>query len=687
MPCYKNIIYGPSASGTVNPADPLGPLDPPDSTLNVILPHTGKPKLFCRTKYADDGVTVAYYEYVLTVDTFIYSANKVLPDIEDEVQRIRNILTTPGLQLKIYPVGLGTFPIVNTATLPDLIGGPFPSNVSVEPVVTNQGISIQWEVTFGIAHCSPYFVRQLVQFNSELGVDVDDEGNVSFRVSATYQAKDPISNIHNLTAFSDNLIRTATKVFQGMKRQKRTSFSRDRRTVHIEVKYSEIPSDSPFHPYVRNIELEDEMSSSLLEDNMLQGSGFYTWDRSISGSITLSPRTTKIWAWYVFQSILQERLKGMGLLTKIPAFGALAQPPNQKGVEGNENPPAKAATTKAWYLLTHIKFLNRPYTRTMDFAVQYLVCCSLKNILEGSANIFYNVRANVRNVAGNLVFKPEYKSDGTLDDTYTAQGKSEEWLLWEQNTDISLAGPFRYGATLPVVFAQCDISSTQTVPTPISVSPTTAFINELDPAIVPYPPQEATPSPGEVAKRQVQLLKGGDNNAASKTWLKYDNTFEIIEETGNEHITYLQGTPIQSYQADAANTATNQGTVFNVNSRSDNPDEGLIFSETLTYAPSTYKIRMKGSAVRVGEKIPIPALISAMGSPVSRTGTPRYSHQTISVGSQITNPDADNAVIAKQAVHLAMWDITYSVDTTLKASSTTDILSQLLTSGDPAHYS
>lgn len=677
MPCYKNIVYGPSASNTV-----------PDPTVNVILPHTGKPKLVCRTKYADDGVTVAYYEYVLTVDTFIYSANTVLPDIENEVQRIRNILVTPGLQLKIYPVGLGTFPTINTILYPDLLGGPFPSNVCVEPVVTNQGISIQWEVTFGIAHCSPYFVRQLVQFNSELDVDVDDEGNLSFRVSATYQAKDPISNIHNLTAFTNNLVRTATKVFQGMKRQKRTSFSRDRRTAHIEVRYSEIHSDSPYHPFTRNIELEDEMSSTLLEDNMLQGQGFYTWDRSISGSITLPPRVPKIWAWYVFQAILQERLKGMQILTKVPAVAALAQPDNQKAIAGVDQ-PAKVATTKAWYLLTQIRFNNRPYTRVMDFSVQYLVCCSLKNILEGSANIFYNVRANVTKPAADLLFKPEYKADGTLDATYTAVGKSEEWLLWEQLTDISMAGPFRYNSTVPLVFAQCDVSSVETVPTPTSVSPTAALTssNELDTAILPYPPQDPAPSLGEVAYREVQLLKGGDSYAASKTWLKYDNAFEIIEETGNEHITYLQNTPIQSYQAEASNTATNQDIAFNVNSRSENPDTGLTLSETLTYSPSTYKIRMKGSAVRVGEKIPIPALISAMGSTVSRTGEPRYSHQTIAVGSQIINPSAGDAVIAKQVVHLAMWDITYSVDTTLKAASTTDILSQLITSGDPAHYS
>ena len=319
MPCYKNIVYGPSADAGV-----------PDPIANVILPHTGKPKLSCRPKYADDGVTVAYYEYVLSVDTFIYSANAVLPVVEDEVQRIRGILTTPRLKLKIYPVGLGTFPTINTSTYPDIIGGPLPSNVSVEPVVTNQGISIQWEVTFGIAHCSPYFVRQLVQFNSELDVDVDDEGNLSFRISATYQAKDPITNIDNLTAFSNNLVRTATKVFQGMKRQKRTSFSRDRRTVHIEVKYAEIHSDSPYHPYVRNIELEDEMSSTLLEDNMLKGQGFYTWERSISGSITRPPRVAKIWAWFVFQAIIQERLKGMQIMTKPPGLAALDQPQIKK---------------------------------------------------------------------------------------------------------------------------------------------------------------------------------------------------------------------------------------------------------------------------------------------------------------------------------------------------------------------
>jgi hypothetical protein len=128
MPCYGNVIYGPTADAVT-----------PDPETNAIIPTTGKPSLTVRTIYAEDNVQVKYYEYVLTIDAIIYlgAAAPIATgtgDMEYEVARLRRILSTPGLQLKMSPVGLGTIPVINgtlgianTNYTPDLTGGPFPS--------------------------------------------------------------------------------------------------------------------------------------------------------------------------------------------------------------------------------------------------------------------------------------------------------------------------------------------------------------------------------------------------------------------------------------------------------------------------------------------------------------------------------------------------------------------------------
>jgi hypothetical protein len=669
MPCYKNIVYGPSASDAN-----------PNTTLNAIIPFTGKPKLLCKTKYADDQVTPMYYEYVLTVDTLIYEANRVLATVEDEVTRLRNILATPGLQLKIYPVGLGIFPVVNgTAVVagftntPDLTGGPFPSGVSVEPVASNNAIHVQFEMTFGITHCSPFFGRQLVQFNSELDVQVDDDGSVVFTVLATYQARQPIASISSLTPFTNNLTATAGKVFQGMTRKKRASFSRDRRTVHLEVEYSEIKSDSPFHPYVKNVEIEDEMSSSLVEDDYMKGAAFYTWDRNISGTITLPPRIPKIWAWYVFQSILAERFKGMALLNKVPGVGALAEPTVQEAA----GPAGHKA--KAWWLLTRIRFTARPYTRSMSFEVGYIVCCDLVDLLKGEANLFSSVRSGAVVGGGGAITltKATNTTTGAANTSYVSEDKSTEWLLWESYNNINVGGWNGYETNGPVVFAQCDISGGVGPPNPEKVGATLdrAGTNEQDPAILATSTEDVR-----------YVYRGGDSFNLSKTWLKYQNRFEFVEDSATDHVSYLQQTPITAYQADPASSVTNESTAFNLNPRSDIPEAGGTLPETLTFGTPTYKIRMVGWAIRVGAKVALPAMLQVGSKAVTRVGKARYTHETLAVGSDLRQTGSPSTVINRQPVYLAMWDVMYAVDDTLKTTSAADLLANVITSGEPAHY-
>ena len=659
MACYEPIVYGPTVD--------VVPLNP---VTNAIIPVTGHPSLSMRPVYADDNVTVAYYAYELKFETIIYLPVAQLVDIDDEVRRLRNILSTPGLKLKLSPTGMGTFPIVNGTVVannssPDLTGGPRLQEISVEPFATNNAISVSGIISFDIVHCSPYIPRDLVQFNSELDMQIDDKGTISFKIFSTYQSRNPITNKTAINDLSKHIRRDAGKMFQGMKKKTRVSYSRDQRTAHIEVSFTDPGSDAAFAPLTKHIEFTDSMESQLLAGDDLSSGGFYKWIRSFSGSITLPPRVPKIWAWYVFRQILIDRLRGVELIDKPKAANDTILTPNQT-TDGDK---------PSWYLPLKMKFVNQVYTRTFEFEFEYLFVMDLENILEDKANIFSTARHNIsENEADNTWVWGDPNSS-----SYRRPRISDEWFVWEEHDNYDLNSFFKMESTGPIVVAQC--AGTPSPPPPYDSRLRVFATRDSTPAVDQDPSSVEDTSSSNVKAALRRVL--GSNADARLSWLAYDNKISIIQKNENEHISFLQEVPKDYYQASTMGpAASSRG--FSIDHNVSNVDGGFDTPNTVTFGPSTYKIRMKGSALRVGYPIPTPAIVAAGGNAVTRSGESRYSHQMITQ-SNILNAigTAPSQTDVRFPVYLAMWDVEYNVEAGIKA---TDILSTILTSGSPAHY-
>lgn len=697
MACYGNIIYGPTADAAM--------LDP---VSNVVLPTTGKPKLTLKPVYADDGVTIAYYGYNLTVDCQLSALTAVATDpasisVENEVTRIRNILATPGLKLVIYPVGLGSFPCVNGTVIPasstrDLLGGPFPEDVSVSPILTNNMIGVSWSVRFGISHCPPTLVKSFVQFNTELDVTVDEEGWLEFSVNTHYQTVDPLSNLVSLRPLIDAIGIDVSKSFQGMHVKERTSQSRDKRMTHVTFTAKEIKSDSPYHPYVKNVEMTDTIQSSLFETDVTKGAGFQSWERTIEGAITLPRRVPKIWSWAVFASILKERFVGMSALNKIPSITAVNKPANQANA-------ADAKTDRGSYLLTDIRMTNHLYSPKMEFSFTYLITMNLLDILKQGANFFFNVRSNVVEDPATGAITIKHKELPTRADNpdWPNNDKSVEWAIWSSANYRSPASIYGYNSNGPIVFAQCLVSpGIPIVPVTEKLVPSYLVANEKDPPyITPEPPPSEPPAPGSLGFGVPQMNEGiTDSNSIDeitnivrtknedliqKSWIDYKNKVTIIENNNNSQAEYLQDNTLGYFQADAGASVTNEITNFTIDGKSaSDPEIGKVLAETFVHGISSYKLRMTGYAIRVGYKIPVPAMISVNGVGVTRSGEARYEHETLVQGSTLGTASDPNDM--NLPVYVCRWDITYNVDSNLKGLSTNDLLGRLMCSGDPSHY-
>lgn len=624
-PCYEQVLYGPSIDVT------------PEDVANVVIPLTGTHSLLSDVVYGDDEINPLYTEHTLTLEAIIYGNDNV----EDEVARIRNILTTPSLQLDISPVGLGTISRVNVSQK-DMKGGPFPQYVSVEPIASNNAILVKWSVIFRTTECSFSASEVLLQYNVEQDFEIDDDGNVQFTVNITYQTRDPILNPNTYKAITEILTAGASKSFQGMRKKTRVSLSRDQRVMSIRLNYKEIESDNAFFPFTSNIQVKDEVESTLLGSSVLGGKGFYTWKRNISGSIKLPARIHKLYAWNIFLKILRARFIKLYPGTKLSAIFDATPPPAQPN-----NDDATRETD--YYYPLKLKISNPIYSRELQFETSYIVVTDIKNLIENSKIV---ARVNTAFVGAEEDSEPR-----TL---------SFQWNEWQQSRDHPLNGKFGYVMDgTPIVFNQCLSIHTDHTLTPDNLLP---FEGDPDYDVPSFLSSEEGTS--EERNEETALYPDGVKNPPAFNWISYENDFEIMEETNNIPVSHLEEPAAGYYSTtEAASVYAHRGYDSGM-SLHGKTTKGIqdYPNEVIERGHSQFFVRMIGSAVRVEDKIPIPFVTSVAGQTAIRVKA-RASHKQISKGDL--------------PVYAAKWDILYAVTGDIYSE---DILNTIKTTGAPAHY-
>jgi len=614
-PCYQRLIYGPDVDYPV-----------PNPVTNAIIPLTGKHRLGTQIIYGDDEVQVLYHEHTLDLEAIIYNETHTGPvdDVEAEVARLRIILSTPGLQLKLYPIGLGELGTIN-ADVDDVKGGPYPQSLMVEPIASNNAILVRWSVMFRTKPCDDgsFAPSTLMQYNVEQDMNVDDDGNMEFTLNITYQSSVPILNPQTYVDISLVMIRRINKSFQGMTKKKRTSMSRDQRILSIRVVYKEIESDSAFFPYTSNIQITDRLESNLLGSSVYAGKGFYTWQRSIGGSIRLPARIHKAYAWFVFLTILRERFKDLRLYGKISAVLDVTPPVSQ--------PSSEVVQTTNWYLPLRIQLTNPIYSREMRFECTYVVVTDLNSLI-AATRIFQRVNVT--------------EDDGVP--------LSTQWKTWQDSRNTNLTGLFNYTIDgTPILYDQCDGDISN---------------HEIGPYSLLTLETEDDPSSGTDEEAEDARDPYGGDRDPKYSWIKYENDFEIEEDTNSIPVSYLEE-PSSSYYLSTDGAYSNReiaGFTYNgkaTNSTQTNPPA------VIARGHSTFYVRMVGHAMRVGYKIPIPFVVSVAGKTAKRVSA-KIAHKQISAGDYPT--------------YLAKWDILYCIEGGDIYSS--DIAASIVTTGTPGNY-
>lgn len=637
-PCPLRMIYGPNV---------LSP------TLDdAIIPLTGKYKLTGKVVYAEDDVHYLYTEYTLMFDLVIYpEVSTGGSDMEAEATRIRNILSTPGLQLSIYPLGLGQFNVINVDQF-DLRGGPFPQDIEVEPFVANRSIAIRGSIMFRVSPCItnggsyeiPPSHTQVVQNVVEQDVSVNEDGIVEFTLHYTFQFASPFNSPISkplLDLAISPLNRIVNRQFQGMKKKVRTSISKDGRIYRIRVVYTEHESDSAFHPYTKNITFDDTLESSIMGGK--KGEGFYKWTRTTDCTIKLPPRVHKAWAWYVYKRILQERFKNLKILDKTIGANVFTKADEQ---------PVDALDTKPWYIPLRIRITNSLYDRTLKLYGTYMVVCSLSEIISCS-KILDPVDAYVVDA-----------SPGGLDD---------QWFAWQQTQgDVSVKGFLQYNTDgIPVDLNQCTNTTAETA----LIYPTLEIPEEeTTPPNSQNPPEPATNEHDETARIPHKPAGSLVPIPAEQSWLDYKNNVELIEDGSIVPISYLEKPSSGSGRGyyEAGNTGSTTSRAYNgtvINNRTSGASQSHPVT-TIERGHSVFYARMKGYALRYGYKPSAPYIVEIAGKTVKRLKQ-RVEVSTVSNG--------------EHPLYLAKWDILYVVEGGDPYSG--DLYGGIKTTGSPTRYS
>lgn len=291
-------------------------------------------------EYNEAGTSVKYLTVALSIE--FVSTNEAYTDLEfhslsQQDQKtethtsqvsLRDRLTQPCQSLEFSASGYGNF-VVNTPSsvynLTDVDYGPKPQVVEWEPLGGARAARIQWLCVTRIPphkHSNGSFVQ--LDYSVQWGIDNAGfmirsiEGFIEIPLTRTpnqtniHASNSLIFAEHKFNLLRDHILKAFPELW-GFKRQYFYRIKNNRKIITFRVEDTEIRSDSPFFPGISNVQVSENVLSSLDEG----GGAFRKWRITYSGSIevvkskknSVSVFDNKKLAWVWLTKMLQERRK------------------------------------------------------------------------------------------------------------------------------------------------------------------------------------------------------------------------------------------------------------------------------------------------------------------------------------------------------------------------------------------
>lgn len=551
----------------------------------VYTPNTGVLKYYQQTLNA---------EFIISSPSLIENTNAA-NSVDTEMFAIRQALQEPRKALSFTYQGAGYTTTITSGTgaaTDDVNGGPLPQVNSWEPIGTNAAARVKWSCVFFSTHCMTFSGSQskFLSYHDEHTFMLSEDGTA--RIRRSYEAiKRHVStngNPNHVNPVDNNRQEILFNIPIGFRRIKQSyTISSDGRTLTGEVIDDEEPSNNTPFPYTIKVTADHTMESSLMPEGKLKGSGFFSWDNTISASIQIAPGYPPSLAYFIFQWIVYQRYSRA-------ENEAAAKSQNEKGEEEDIEPKN---------ILTKFRVKESLYTRVHSFEASYFGIYKLTDLLIQSG-----------------LFTPIYtKLDGAgrapWEDNYVPD-QIGEWNLWRATVADKVQTPLGYRQA--------------------RMNPTQAYIL-FDTCAGPFASTSVSTTilPTNGSQTQPQTY-----NQTIRGYIKYNNTFKITEKTRNypigiqecdEIIKQYKGTTAS--QITAVDNNTNLSNRFVLNNQI-GTDPAKVRALTGIGGGSTFVLTMEGYGIRLRHPTPIPSIVSFNNRPVERIGDPQYAVKQLSEGAE-----------------------------------------------------
>lgn len=222
--------------------------------------------------------------------------------------------------------------------LTDSFNGPKTLNVKFTQLPGDTKFLMSWEVKFRTSNNEDKLFTTDTGYppdiNSELRLDIDDEGDLKVIFSGTmyfpnvsqakhgrrwidlriYNAKaGPTQSIQLPDDEDENEIfvkqDTYTQV-NGFKKDVSYNIDKTGRAARFNVTYTQLKSNSAFPLGIPDVTFEHTLESTLLGgEGLLATKGFYKWRNSFSGKIRIPNRMSNLYAWFIMHMLVQQKIR------------------------------------------------------------------------------------------------------------------------------------------------------------------------------------------------------------------------------------------------------------------------------------------------------------------------------------------------------------------------------------------
>ena len=246
--------------------------------------------------YDDAGRTIIAHRHTITVDAIVADDS----DLDGEVLNIRTRLGEPGRPLTFVSKGFGD-DLRATGNVSDVMAGPFPKELSWNPLGDDKAAEIRWQVEVTIPMCVvgfPAFVG-VMALNYSVAYKIDSQSDTTRTIQGYIQIAQKSGAMASDTAdrfrgqFAPNPI-------AGFKRESSWNGNLKKNRVDFVVVDTQIPSPNPYPPNVMAIDGRHRLSWRRQKGT--------TFRNTISMTITPEAGLSGSQAWSVFLTIAAQRI-------------------------------------------------------------------------------------------------------------------------------------------------------------------------------------------------------------------------------------------------------------------------------------------------------------------------------------------------------------------------------------------